>query len=88
MTWSNESRFLVRHADGRVRIWSKQHESMAPSCLVSTVPAGGGDVIVLGMFSWHTLGPLIPIEKRFHAPKSSGCSGGKVGSEPVIDGFT
>ncbi len=26
----------------RVRIWRKEHESMDPSCLVSTVQAGGG----------------------------------------------
>ena len=43
-TWSDESWFLLRYADYRVRIGRKQHESMAPSCLVSTVQAGGGDV--------------------------------------------
>ncbi len=37
VTWSDESRFLLRHSDGRVRIWHKEHESMDPSCLVSTV---------------------------------------------------
>jgi len=31
---------------------------MDPSCLVTTVQAGGGGVM---MFSWHTLGPLVPI---------------------------
>ncbi len=47
VAWSDESRFLLRHSDGRVRIWCKQHESMAPSCLVSAVQAaaGGGGVI-------------------------------------------
>ncbi len=39
---SDESRYLLRHLDGRVRIWRKEHESMDPSCLVSTVQAGGG----------------------------------------------
>ncbi len=38
--WSDESRFLLRHSDGRVRIWYKEHESMDPSFLVSTVQAG------------------------------------------------
>jgi len=33
---------------------------MDPSCLVTTLQAGGG-VMVWGMFSWHTLGPLVPI---------------------------
>ncbi len=58
------SRFLLQHSDGRVRIWRKEHESMDASCLVSTVQAagGGGGVMVWGIFSWHTLGPLVPIE--------------------------
>ncbi len=66
VAWSDESRFLLRHSDGRVRIWSKEHESMDPSCLVSTVQVGGGGVMVWGIFSWHTLGPLVPIEHRLN----------------------
>jgi len=38
---------------------------MYPSCLVTTVQAGGGGVIV--MFSWHTLDPLVPIGHRLNA---------------------
>ncbi len=30
IAWS-ESQFLLRHSDGRVRIWRKEHESMDPS---------------------------------------------------------
>jgi len=44
-----------------VRIWRKQNENMDPSCLVTTVQAAGGGVMVWGMYSWHTLGPLVPI---------------------------
>ncbi len=40
---------------------------MDPSCLVSTVQAGGGGVMVWGIFSWHTLGPLVPIEHCLNA---------------------
>ncbi len=66
IAWS-ESQFLLRHSDGRVRIWHKKHESMDPSCLVSTVQAaGGGGVMVWGIFSWHTLGPLVPMEHRLN----------------------
>ncbi len=65
VAWSGESWFLLQHSDGRVRIWRKEHESMDPSCLVSTVQAGG--VMLWGIFSWHTLGPLVPIEHRLNA---------------------
>ncbi len=46
VAWSNESRFLLRHSDGRVIIWLKEHQSMDPSCLASTVQAGGGGYIL------------------------------------------
>ncbi len=65
VAWSDESWFLLRYSDGRVRIWRKEHESMDPSCLVSTVQAGGG-VMVWGIFSCHTLGPLVPIEHHLN----------------------
>ncbi len=67
VAWSDESQFLLQHSDGRVRIWCKEHESMDTSCLVSTVQAGGGGVMVWGIFSWHTLGLLVPIEHRLNA---------------------
>ncbi len=63
VAWSDESLFLLRHSDDRARIWCKEHESMDPFCLVSTVQAAGG-IMVWGIFSWHTLGPLVPIEHR------------------------
>ncbi len=40
---------------------------MDPSCLVSKVQAVGGGVMVLGIFSWHTLGSLVPIEHCLNA---------------------
>ncbi len=45
------------------------HESMDPSCLVSMVQAGGGGVMVWGIFSWHTLGLLflVPIEHHLNS---------------------
>ncbi len=67
VAWSDESRFLLRNSDGRVRNWCKEHESMDPSCLVSTVQAGDGVVMVWGIFSWHTLGLLVPIEHSLNA---------------------
>ncbi len=66
IAWSDVSRFLLRHSDGWVRIWRKEHESMDPSCLVSTVQAGVGGVMVWGIFSWHTWCPLVPIEHHLN----------------------
>ncbi|MDF4985840.1 hypothetical protein P3581_23090, partial [Vibrio parahaemolyticus] len=43
---------------------------MDPSCLVSTVQAAGGGVMVWGIFSWHTLGPLVPTE---HGLNNTAC---------------
>lgn len=62
VAWSDESRFLLHHADGRIRIWRKQHEFMDPSCQMTTLQAGGGGTMVWGMFSWSTLGPLISLD--------------------------
>ncbi len=58
VAWSDESRFLLRHSDGRVIIWRKEHESMDPSCLVSTVQAGGCGVMVWGDIFLVHFGPL------------------------------
>ncbi len=33
---------------------------------LSMVQAGGGGVMVWGIFSWYTLGPLVPIEHRLN----------------------
>ncbi len=46
---------------------AKHMKSMDPSCLVSMVQAGGGGVMVWGIFCWHTLGPFVPIEHRLNA---------------------
>ncbi len=40
---------------------------MDPSCVVSAVQAGGGGVMVWGIFSWHTLDPLVPTEHCLNA---------------------
>ncbi len=40
---------------------------MDPPCLVSMVQAGGGGIMVSGIFYWHALGPLVPIEHRLNA---------------------
>ena len=44
----------------------ENHEYMHPSCRVSTLQAGGGGVMVWGVFSWHILGTLIKVEQRLN----------------------
>lgn len=40
---------------------------MDSSCLVSVVQAGGGDVMVRRIFSWHIFNLLVPIEQDYVA---------------------
>ncbi|GFV28532.1 transposable element Tcb2 transposase [Trichonephila clavipes] len=40
---SDESRFQLNRADGRIRVW--RHESMDPTCHQRTVQAGGGSMM-------------------------------------------
>lgn len=63
LAWSDESQFLLRHTHGSIRIWHQHHESMDPTCFMSTVLPGCG-VMVWGM---HTYGLLIPINHCFNA---------------------
>ncbi|GBN02112.1 hypothetical protein AVEN_191264-1 [Araneus ventricosus] len=32
VAWSDDSRFQLYRADGRVRVWKKPHDSMDPTC--------------------------------------------------------
>ncbi len=48
--------------------WSDESQFLLdPSCLVSTVQAGCGGEMVWGIYSWHTLDPLVPIEHNLNA---------------------
>ncbi len=48
--------------------WSDESQFLLdPSCLVSTVQAGCGGEMVWGIYSWHTLDPLVPIEHHLNA---------------------
>jgi hypothetical protein len=96
IAWSDESRFLLCQADGRVRIWHEQHVPMTPSYLVSTVHPGS---VGLLMYNLEQLCDAItsaltnmPVERlrlvESIPHKNSGCSGGKAWSDPEPDGCT
>ncbi|GFY08735.1 transposable element Tcb2 transposase [Trichonephila clavipes] len=59
VAWSDESRFQLNRADGRVRVWRQPHESMDATCQQGTVQAGGGSFMVQGMCSCCDMGALI-----------------------------
>ncbi|KFM68178.1 Transposable element Tcb2 transposase, partial [Stegodyphus mimosarum] len=60
---SDESRFQLVRADGRVRVWRRPHEAMDPSCQQGTVQAGGGSIMVWAVFTWHGLVPLVQLNR-------------------------
>ena len=62
MAWSDESRFLLDHVDGRVRVCRLPGDVMAPGCTVGIRQAGGGSVMLWAMFCWETLGPAIHMD--------------------------
>lgn len=57
--------WLLKHTDGRVRIWHKDHEAMNPPRLVSTVR--GWVAVVWETQDWRTSGLLIPINNLSNA---------------------
>ena len=61
VAWSDESRFLLDHVDGRVRVRRLPGEVMAPGCTVGR-QSGGRSVLPWAMFCWETLGPAIHVD--------------------------
>ena len=58
--FSDESRFCIDMADGRVRIWRRRRERYADSCVVERNPWGGPNVMIWGAIGInHAIGPVI-----------------------------
>ena len=51
--WSDESKFNLFMADGRMRVRRLQNEAYRDDCIVPRVQGGGGSVLVWGCFSYH-----------------------------------
>ncbi|KFM64391.1 Transposable element Tcb1 transposase, partial [Stegodyphus mimosarum] len=54
VAFSDESRFMLHRTDGRWRIRRETSERNHPATIAGTVQAGGGSIMVWGMFSWHS----------------------------------
>ncbi|GFV63316.1 transposable element Tc1 transposase [Trichonephila clavipes] len=65
--WSDESRFVIHPADGRIRIRRLPCEQLLPQCTVSHTQAGGGSIMLWGTFSWAFLGPVVVVEQTMNA---------------------
>ena len=50
--WSDESHFLLRPTDGRVRVWHQRNTSFQDNHILGTTTFGGGGVTVWGCFSF------------------------------------
>ncbi|GBM24498.1 hypothetical protein AVEN_254013-1 [Araneus ventricosus] len=51
VAWSYESRFLIHHVDGCVKVLRLPGEQLLPSCTAGHTQAGGGGIIFWGTFS-------------------------------------
>ncbi|GBO19053.1 Transposable element Tc1 transposase [Araneus ventricosus] len=65
VAWSDESRFLIHHIDGRGTPSARR--TVAPSCTASHTQAGGGGIMLCGTFSWAALGPVVVVEQTMKA---------------------
>ncbi|GFU03065.1 transposable element Tc1 transposase [Trichonephila clavipes] len=64
---SDESLFVIHHADGRVRIRRLPGEQLLPQCTVGHTQAGGGGIMLWGTFSWASLGLVVVVEQTMNA---------------------
>ncbi|GBL88493.1 hypothetical protein AVEN_159081-1 [Araneus ventricosus] len=67
VAFSDESRFLLHLMDGRWRIRRETSENKLTETIVGRQQGAGGSVIVWGIFSWHYLDPLIPLEGNLNS---------------------
>lgn len=67
VAWSDESRFVLHDADGRVRIRRLPGEQLLPQCTVGHTQAGGGGIMLWGTFSWASPGPVVVVERTMNA---------------------
>ncbi|GBM03371.1 hypothetical protein AVEN_256914-1 [Araneus ventricosus] len=68
VAWSDESRFLIHHVYGHVRVCRLPGEQLLPSCTAGhTQAAAGGGIMLWEMFSWAALGPIVVVEQTMKA---------------------
>ncbi|GFX45131.1 transposable element Tc1 transposase [Trichonephila clavipes] len=63
VAWLDESRFVLHHADGHIRVCRLPGEQLLPQCTVCHIQAGGGSIMLWGTISCAFLGPLVVVEQ-------------------------
>ena len=46
LLFSDDSKFCLRKVHGRLRVWRRQHERIAESCVQRVIAYGGGSIMV------------------------------------------
>lgn len=67
VVFSDESRFTLRFADGRVRVYRRRGERYAQVCVREVDRFGGGSVMVWGSFCAHGRSPLVVVQGNLNA---------------------
>ena len=67
--FTDESRFCLKHSDGRVHVWRRPDERFASCCIQETLQGGGGSVMVWGGISLNRKSPLVFIEGNLNSER-------------------
>jgi hypothetical protein len=59
MWFNDESRFMLQHRDGRIRVYRRKNERFANNCGVEVDRFGGGSVMMWGAITYNRRTPLI-----------------------------
>ncbi|GFW81977.1 transposase domain containing protein [Trichonephila clavipes] len=67
VAWSDESRFVIHHAYGRIRTRHLPGKQLHPQCKVGHTQTGGGNIMLRGTFSWAFMIPVVVVEQTMNA---------------------
>lgn len=67
--FSDESRFMLQHRDGRVRVYRRKNERFANNCVIEVDRFGGGSVMMWGAISYNQRTPLVLVSGNLTAQK-------------------
>ena len=66
VSWSDESQFVIHHANGCIRICLLLSKQLLPQYTAGHTQASGDSIMLWGMFSWESLGPMVVVEQTLN----------------------